>query len=52
MEQAGSPIKQSGRRIKWSQAYKTADWQKLDEDIDKVLEAAAKVDVERRLQAM
>lgn len=37
------------RRIRWPQASKTAEWQKFDEDADKVLEATAKGDVERRL---
>lgn len=40
------------RRIRWPQASKTAEWQKFDLDVDMVLEATAKGDVERRLQTM
>lgn len=36
----------------WPQACKTTEWQKFDEDADKVLGATAKGDVERRLQTM
>ncbi|RXN19664.1 reverse transcriptase [Labeo rohita] len=39
-------------RIKWPQACKTAVWRQFDEDVDKVLEAIEKGDVDRRLQAM
>ena len=39
-------------RIKWPQACKTTIWEQFDEDVDKVLEASAKGDVDRRLQAM
>ena len=39
-------------RIKWPQACKMAAWEQFDEDVDKVLEASAKGDVDRRLQAM
>lgn len=35
-----------------AQASKTAEWQKFDEDVDKVLEATAKGDVDRRLRTM
>ncbi|KAK0134731.1 Retrovirus-related Pol polyprotein from type-2 retrotransposable element R2DM [Merluccius polli] len=40
------------RRIRWPQSSRTAEWQKFDKDADKVLEATAKGDVERRLQTM
>jgi len=40
------------RRIRWPQACKTTEWQKFDEDVDKVLEATAKGNAERRLQTI
>ena len=40
------------RRMRWPQACQTTVWQKFDEDADKVLEATAKGEVERRLQTM
>lgn len=47
-----SLLPQAKVRIKWPQACKTAVWRQFDEDIDKVLEATEKGDVDRRLQAM
>lgn len=40
------------RRIRWPQASRMAEWQKFDKDVNRVLEATAKGDVERRLQTM
>ncbi|KAJ8333522.1 hypothetical protein SKAU_G00415300 [Synaphobranchus kaupii] len=39
-------------RVQWPQACKMTVWQQFDEDTDKVLEATAKGDVDRRLQTM
>jgi hypothetical protein len=47
-----SLLPQAKVRIKWPQACKTAVWRQFDEDVDKVLEATEKGDVDRRLQAM
>lgn len=52
MQTIPSTRKSEKRRIRWPQAFKTAEWQKIDEDVDKVLEATAKGDVEKRLQTM
>lgn len=38
--------------MKWPQACNTAVWEQFDEDVNKVLEAAVKGDVDQRLQAM
>ena len=38
--------------IKWPQACKTTAWEQFDEDVDKVLEASVKGNVDWRLQAM
>ncbi|XP_073720025.1 uncharacterized protein [Misgurnus anguillicaudatus] len=47
------PVMQpENRKIRWPQACKAAEWQTFDEDVDKVLEATAKGDVERRLKTM
>ena len=40
------------RMIRWPRAFKTAEWQKFDEEMDMVLEATAKGDVEKRLRTM
>ncbi|GAA6093734.1 uncharacterized protein LOC111230470 [Tachysurus ichikawai] len=51
--QTDPPVMQpENRRISWPQACKTAEWQMFDDDVDKVLEATAKGDAERRLQTM
>ena len=39
-------------QIKWPQACKTTVWEQFDKDVDKVLEASMKGDVDQRLQAM
>lgn len=46
----GLPLEK--KRIKWPQACKTTVWEQFDEDVDRVLEASAKGEVERKLQAM
>ncbi|KAJ8359538.1 hypothetical protein SKAU_G00160630 [Synaphobranchus kaupii] len=47
------PLRQSEKKgIRWLQACQTTEWQRFDEDVDKVLEATAKGDMERRLRTM
>ncbi|GAA6109066.1 uncharacterized protein LOC109140823 [Tachysurus ichikawai] len=51
--QTDPPVMQpENRRIRWPQACKTAEWQMFDDNVDKVPEATAKGDAERRLQTM
>lgn len=53
MVQTVPSVRQSEhRRIRWPHACKTKEWQKFDDDADKVLEATAKGHVERRLWTM
>lgn len=39
-------------RIQWPQSTKKAEWQQVDEDVDRILEGTANGDVDRRLKTM
>ncbi|KAJ8367333.1 hypothetical protein AAFF_G00320820 [Aldrovandia affinis] len=47
-----SSIKSDRRRIKWPAASMTSLWKQFDDDVDQILEAMAKGEADRRLQAM
>ena len=45
-------IKFNRKRIKWPAANMTALWKQFDDDVDQILEAMAKGEADRKLQAM
>ncbi|KAJ8386340.1 hypothetical protein AAFF_G00174370 [Aldrovandia affinis] len=47
-----SSIKSDRRRIKWPAASMTSLWKQFDDDVDQILEAMAKGEANRKLQAM